>query len=1044
MAAESIHALRRELERELPGHGTWVRELARSLERDESSAEALAQDAALAALQRRRSLGAALAPWLACVTRNFARRGWRDAARRAAREHVAARSEAVPGADEAAARLEIQRILVAELSALEPRLRLALVRRYFDGWSAARIARETGEPAPTVRWRLQRGLAELRARLDRRGGGDGIQWRLALLPVCGGGAPWLATWPATSSAPWLRLDSLRPLLGLVTIQGALTMKAASQALAAATLLAALGLGAWWQLGNGETPRSAETDTAAPEAPELRAPARIDEPLPAAPSVARESLPASQASAAGSVRESSPAARPADVARLTGRTVDERLVPVRDARIGAVGDEPSARSAPDGSFALDVRPTRWNACTLRVEADGFATRFVESTLEAGEEKDLGEVVLEPGGALRGRVFGPDGAPFEGALVSVTQPDLWGSFEAARVHGPFAAQILSARSGADGRFEIDGVGVGPRRAWAGAPGMRYAVSPPIEVRAHQSTDEVELVLEPARGDDRIRGIVLSPRGEPVGEARLECTERAGGGRTTFGLTADASGTFEIAAKHARVYDLRAFDDADRWSSVEAKGLQPGAQPELRFVEARWIDVSVRASDGTPIDELCVGTTAPGGSDELQRAKATGGTGAREFRVLVPNEAFVVQADARGFQLEREGPFTPENAPDALAIELVPAPGVRGRVLAGDEPVSGARVALHEARSDLRIDHQGYLSLVMPEPTDETRTDEAGRFTLKLRSRGSFVVRAEAEGFAAGDTEALQLAPETGRSGLELVLGKGGDLEGRVRVAPGRDPTGIIVAVNRGDAFPRTVRTDSEGRFGFEGLTPGRWVLARGKAEFNPRGGGSAIGSAETPLVLPFNCTIVEGETTHQDLDLRDFAPCELAGTLRVNGAPVEHWGVQAWPGAAQAIVGELPSTTTRADGSFELTLEDPGTVRLAFSPPAELGGEGRIDVLTELRPGANTWERDLAMGRLTGRCLSAVPGEEIGLFYNTAEGVEPACWLPLEPDESGRYVLPFVPAGRGSVRRLVQDGERATWSTVVETEVLARRERVLDVP
>jgi hypothetical protein len=45
-----------------------------------------------------------------------------------------------------------------------------------------------------------------------------------------------------------------------------------------------------------------------------------------------------------------------------------------------------------------------------------------------------------------------------------------------------------------------------------------------------------------------------------------------------------------------------------------------------------------------------------------------------------------------------------------------------------------------------------------------------------------------------------------------------------------------------------------------------------------------------------------------------------------------------------------------------------------------------------------------------------------------------------------VLPFVPAGTGVIRRHTEGtgGARSRWETLAETEVLARRERVLDVP
>ncbi len=106
-----------------------------------------------------------------------------------------------------------------------------------------------------------------------------------------------------------------------------------------------------------------------------------------------------------------------------------------------------------------------------------------------------------------------------------------------------------------------------------------------------------------------------------------------------------------------------------------------------------------------------------------------------------------------------------------------------------------------------------------------------------------------------------------------------------------------------------------------------------------------------------------------------------------------------------------------------------------------GNVRIDVRTEIHPGKNEWRGDFDMGRLTGRCLSTLASEEVLLFYNTQAGVEPSCWLPIQPDESGAYVLPFVPAGKGMVRRFDGGGR---WTTLAETEVLARRERVLDVP
>ena len=181
---------------ELLSHAGWMRALARSLVRDPADAEDIVQDTWLEALRRPPRDPAAAEGWLAHVLRNFAFRRHRAEGRRRAREVRAARQEPQEDAPDALLeKLEMHRLVAAEVAALGEPYRSTVLLRFFEERSAADIARIQGVPLDTVKTRLRRALAELRERLDRRHGGGGRAWRLALFPLAG-----LAALPGAAEA----------------------------------------------------------------------------------------------------------------------------------------------------------------------------------------------------------------------------------------------------------------------------------------------------------------------------------------------------------------------------------------------------------------------------------------------------------------------------------------------------------------------------------------------------------------------------------------------------------------------------------------------------------------------------------------------------------------------------------------------------------------------------------------------------------------------------------------------------------------------------
>lgn len=161
-------------------HRTWVRALAASLVGESSLADDVAQEAWTRVIASPPPSDATWRNWLGGVVRNVVRDTRRSNARRARREAEVARSEADESSSELLERVEEEGVLVQLVLDLDEPYRSVILRRYFDGWSIARIAQTCEAPEPTVRTRLRRGLAQLREALDKRYGGDRATWMSAV------------------------------------------------------------------------------------------------------------------------------------------------------------------------------------------------------------------------------------------------------------------------------------------------------------------------------------------------------------------------------------------------------------------------------------------------------------------------------------------------------------------------------------------------------------------------------------------------------------------------------------------------------------------------------------------------------------------------------------------------------------------------------------------------------------------------------------------------------------------------------------------------
>ncbi|HEX5135504.1 MAG TPA: RNA polymerase sigma factor [Planctomycetota bacterium] len=161
-------------------HDSFLRALARRLLGDDVAADDVVQEAWLVALRSAKRPEEVRAGWLAGIVKNLVRRARRDHERRARRERTAARTDAVVATDELVAERALRRRIAELVVALPDIYREPLLLRYYDGLSPRSIADRLALPGSTVRTRIQRGLARIRARLED-GNGNGHAFSAATL-----------------------------------------------------------------------------------------------------------------------------------------------------------------------------------------------------------------------------------------------------------------------------------------------------------------------------------------------------------------------------------------------------------------------------------------------------------------------------------------------------------------------------------------------------------------------------------------------------------------------------------------------------------------------------------------------------------------------------------------------------------------------------------------------------------------------------------------------------------------------------------------------
>lgn len=299
--------------------------------------------------------------------------------------------------------------------------------------------------------------------------------------------------------------------------------------------------------------------------------------------------------------------------LSGRVTDGSGRPVEGAEVSAnlparffgldLSSVREGASDADGRFRLEHVPE--GKILVRAEGDGFLpSDTAEVEVDDGGEHAGIELVLDPGGAIEGRVRWPDGEPAPNVPVRLL-------FDPAFMGGPEALGSLRGASGSattdeSGLFRISGLGRGPFSISATAEKNVGGVT--VEHRAfldgvRPGSTGLQLELSAPVG---LTGVVVDGSGEPVTTMQIFARRDTGGGGMSVPTTRPRIEDFEDEQGRFRLDDVRPgtwriWVNGPSHLSTEPTLVEVGAETaEVRVVAQKAARASGRVVDpgGVPV--------------------------------------------------------------------------------------------------------------------------------------------------------------------------------------------------------------------------------------------------------------------------------------------------------------------------------------------------------------------------------------------------------------------------------------------------------------
>jgi len=724
------------------------------------------------------------------------------------------------------------------------------------------------------------------------------------------------------------------------------------------------------------------------------------------------------------------------AQVVGRCVDEYGQPIAGVQVGIppmgrngwsddawtlLQSRMSTSSGDDGRFVLGALwPGEYG---LEASHPGRRTWSRRVEVPRDEPLELGDLVLDPGGVLAGRVLDAQGRGLADALVKVRPASLavfaGGEDTALRdlrvVVRSNAGREETTRTDAAGEFRFDQLEMGPYGVFAHLPGYEPAalrgLSPGAAPLQFVLGPEARLLLrvsDAATGaalpHATARGIRLSRPSDAGGDSdgndpALEVLSGAAAAER-LGVDSVDEGLLVIGPLGFVGNRITVEDAGHAPSVLELPGAGPGEQIERSVSLAAAATLAGRVHDeqGLPLAGATLTVVASGAraSPSAGQGRVRSDADGRFRSGALAAGSYRVQASLERYLPSEELEVALAEGEQRSDLDLLLR---RGATLVGQvfdvrgAPAGGRTVALAGLRSD--ADLAAARSGVTEEPdwSDARRTvsDQDGSFRFEGLPAGSRAVSTE-----PGDPVAVALA--LGReTSVVVTVQDWAVVSGRVFEADGRGAPAAHVELYLGDpqverwAWKET-ETDSRGDFSFGELEPGSVrLLARSAGATTP----------PAQVALRWGCREV--------VDLR-FADGVIAGRmLDEQGQAVPDVHIEARRSEGLAA-DEVSAATAQGDatGAYRLERLLPGRYVLSIrsnsyylppQDPLELTADEHLERTLTLRRG----------GEIRGRVRTNGKPEDgqLHLHLQSAEGgFERHLGLPFE----GEYHIGGLPGGR----------------------------------